>query len=47
MMSKDDHGPQRFSMLAAIRHMGSFVEEFCILLVDRICLIDIHNKALC
>lgn len=27
MMSKDDHGPQRFSMLAAIRHMGSFVEE--------------------
>ena len=25
MMSKDDHGAQRFSYLAAIRHMGSFV----------------------
>lgn len=25
MMSEDHHKPERFSMLAAVRHMGSFV----------------------
>lgn len=26
MMSTDNHGAQRFSLLAAVRHMGSFVD---------------------
>ena len=33
MMSKDDHSPQRFSLIAALRHMGSFTGSLLLSLI--------------
>lgn len=38
MMSKDDNSPQRFSLIAALRHMGSFV---CFVSVQFIARLDL------
>lgn len=35
MMSRDDHSPQRFSLIAAVRHMGSFVGSFLLSLITK------------
>lgn len=47
MMSQDDRGPGRFSMLAAVRHMGSFVLFlYAYNAIDWFCVINLYHKTL-